>query len=70
MIARSDRIAAVTALASFVVEIDLSDRFQAARLSASGRTRPPTLVILTRQAILAMLRAYDGSAVQKTCRCI
>ncbi len=38
MIARSDRIAAVTALASFVVEIDLSDRFQAARLSASGRS--------------------------------
>ena len=38
MIARSDRIAAVTALASFVVEIDLNDRFQAARLSASGRS--------------------------------
>ncbi len=43
MIARSDRIAAVTALASFAVEIDLNDRFQAARLSASVERGPSTI---------------------------
>jgi len=40
MIARADKITAVTAP---IVETDLNDRFRAARMSASGRLRPVAL---------------------------
>jgi hypothetical protein len=41
MIARADKITAVTAP---IVETDLNDRFRAARMSASGRKQPVVIV--------------------------